>query len=274
MKRSNKKAASGAFSGVRLVATRTTTAEPAAAIVTADTVSVGFRVDKERVMPDVIDQVEAAIMANREVRAIAWAFNPTWDACRGLVMVHATEKHVDDAIATAAIVAGQAITECNTCGVAAHAADSATISQWGARVWANKGEEFPPLTPVTATPLHAVVDGRVTASFQIDVEHEFSREAWWEVWLSLVDGADVTISRWARPREDGSGVRAGGILTVADNSAEEVALIADDLIRAVPPEVRLRVRRMRGRQIIGRIASGLVGVAPWVAQKKTLDCEV
>ncbi|MDD7586034.1 MAG: hypothetical protein SPK00_01660 [Corynebacterium glucuronolyticum] len=221
-----------------------------------------------------IDNVETALMSESDVCGIAWALNPMWSKCRGMVMVPATEKHVDEAIASAAIAAGKAITECNDRGVSAQAAVSSDIGQWAAAMWANKGEEFPPTLPAVVTPLSVVVDGRVTASFQIDLQQDFSRQAWWDVWLTLAETVDVTLTRWTRPLESRDGVRAGGMLTVADNSVEEVMLIADELIRSVSPEVRLRVRRMRGRQVIGRITSALIGIAPWAPQRKTLDCEL
>ena len=92
------------------------------------------------------------------------------------------------------------------------------------------------------------------------------------MWVTLPDTIDVTITRLARPLADESGVRAGGILTVADNSVEEVNGLADMLIRSLPAEVRLRVRRMRGRHIGGRVSSALVGVVPWGTDR--LECEV
>lgn len=268
-----KRARKNPFSRMEHLATRTTNADAACAMIhPTGRVSLGWSTDTDSLTPDLIDMLEADIVPMDEVECVGVAVNPMWPATRGMVTVTADKKHLDDAVATAAIAGGHALDILTDAGCTARAADLGQVAGWADQAWANMGATFPPTDAGISTRAAADVAGRVTASFEIDLSHDFCRQAWWKMWLTLPDTIDVTITRLARPLADGAGVRAGGILTVADNSVEEVNRLADILIRSVPAEVRLRVRRMRGRHISGRVSSALVGVVPWVTDR--LECEV
>lgn len=268
-----KRARKNPFSRMEHLATRTTNADAACAMIhPTGRVSVGWSADTGSLTPELVDIIETDLSRIDEVECVGVAVNPIWSAARGMVTVTADKKHLDDAVATAAIAGGHALDILKDAGGDARAADLGQVAQWSDQAWANTGATFPPTAAGISTSAAADVAGRVTASFEIDLSHDFCRKAWWQMWVTLPDTIDVTITRLARPLADESGVRAGGILTVADNSVEEVNGLADMLIRSLPAEVRLRVRRMRGRHIGGRVSSALVGVVPWGTDR--LECEV